>query len=488
MTDTSTEILGKHREKKKKWITNELMDMCDLRRELKKTKCEPGSTYKQINNTIKKEMRIAKEIWINNKCTDIGECLIRNNTKKAYQIVNELTKKKDKIIVNVHDKDGKCITDKTEVLKRWTEYCSELYTHNAEGDISVLTVNEPSDQDNFPILESEVEAAIQALKMGKSAGIDNIPAELIKAGGHIVIQILLDICNKIWETGIWPSDWTKSMIISLHKKGSKQKCENYRTISLISHSSKIMLKIILNRLKNYTEEFISEEQAGFRTCRSTSTTIQHLYNKAESAVYVDGQIGEWFRTTTGVRQGCLLSPTLFNILLEQIMNDALDNHVGSVSIGGKIITNLRFADDIDGLAGSESELANLIKIIDNTARAYGMEINSTKTQIMTNSEGRFTSEIKINNEPLKVVDSFKYLGAIIDDKGSKAEILARTGQTIAALSRLNVIWYDKTLKLKMKIRLLQSLVNSIFLYACETWTITKELQRKITTLEMRCLK
>ena len=216
-------------------------------------------------------------------------------------------------------------------------------------------------------------------------------------------------------------------------------------------------------------------------------SIQHLYNKAESAVYFDGQIGEWFRTTTRVRQGCLLSPTLFNILLEQIMNDALDNHVGSVSIGEKIITNLRFADDIDGLAG-ESELANLIKIIDNTARAYGMEINSTKTQIMANSEGRFTSEIIINNEPLKVVDSFKYLGAIIDDKGSNAEILARTGLTIAALSRLNVIWYDKTLKLKMKIRLLQSLVNSIFLYACETWTITKELQRKITTLEMRCLR
>ena len=63
------------------------------------------------------------------------------------------------------------------------------------------------------------------------------------------------------------------------------------------------------------------------------------------------------------------------------MNDALDNHVSSVNIGGKIITNLRFADDIDGLAGSESELANLIKIIDNTARAYGMEIKSKKTQI-----------------------------------------------------------------------------------------------------------
>ena len=122
------------------------------------------------------------------------------------------------------------------------------------------------------------------------------------------------------------------------------------------------------------------------------------------------------------------------------MNDALDNHVSSVNIGGKIITNLRFAD-IDVLASSKSELANLIKIIDNTARAYGMELNSTKTQIMANSEGSFTSEIKINNEPLKVVESFKYLGAIIDDKGSKDDILARTGQTIAALSKLNVILY-----------------------------------------------
>ena len=167
-------------------------------------------------------------------------------------------------------------------------------------------------------------------------------------------------------------------------------------------------------------------------------SIQHLYNKAESEVYFDGKIRQWFRTTTGVRQGCLLSPTLLNILLEQI--NALDNHICSVNIGGNIITNMRFADDIDGLAGSESELANLIKIIDNTSRAYRMEINSTKTKIMVNSEGSFTSEIKINNEPLKVFDSFKYLGAIIDDKGSKADILARTGQTIVALSRLNVIW------------------------------------------------
>ena len=79
-------------------------------------------------------------------------------------------------------------------------------------------------------------------------------------------------------------------------------------------------------------------------------TIEQLYNKAASAVQMNGSIGEWFRTTVRVRQGCLLSPTLFNIFLERIMSDALEEHDGKVSIGGRNITYLRFADDIDALA------------------------------------------------------------------------------------------------------------------------------------------
>ena len=160
----------------------------------------------------------------------------------------------------------------------------------------------------------------------------------------------------------------------------------------------------------------------------------YIYSKAESTVYFDGKVGEWFQITTGVRQGCLLSPTLFNIMLEQIMNDTLDIHIRTLNIGGRIIKNLRFADDIDGLAGSKYKLNRLIRKINLTSRAYGMEINAIKTQIITNSEGKFTSEIKINNEPLKIVDTFKYLGAIIDDKGSNTEIKARTGQSVVALS------------------------------------------------------
>ena len=86
--------------------------------------------------------------------------------------------------------------------------------------------------------------------------------------------------------------------------------------------------------------------------------IKNLYDKATNAVFFNNSIKDWFRTTVGVRQGCLLSPTLFNIFLERIMTDALEDCECTVSIKGKTITNFRFADDIDGSAGGEKELAN----------------------------------------------------------------------------------------------------------------------------------
>ena len=108
--------------------------------------------------------------------------------------------------------------------------------------------------------------------------------------------------------------------------------------------------------------------------------IKNLYNEATSAVLFDSSIGDWFRTTVGVRQGCLLSPTRFNIFLERIMTDALEDHEGTVSIGGRTITNLRFADDIDGLAGEEEEMANFVERLDKAFTAYGMKIQCREDQ------------------------------------------------------------------------------------------------------------
>ncbi|GFO05102.1 endonuclease-reverse transcriptase [Plakobranchus ocellatus] len=102
--------------------------------------------------------------------------------------------------------------------------------------------------------------------------------------------------------------------------------------------------------------------------------MENLYNKATSAVFCNNNIGDWFRTTLGVRQGCLLSPTLFNIFLEIIMTDALEEHRGTVSIGIRPITNLRFADYIDGLARNECELASLWEQLDKASSNFGMKL------------------------------------------------------------------------------------------------------------------
>ena len=211
-------------------------------------------------------------------------------------------------------------------------------------------------------------------------------------------------------------------MIIVPKKSNLQQCNNYNTISLISHPSKVMLRITLNGLRLQAEEIVAEEQAVFRTGRSiteqifnlrilceryfqhqqdlyhlfvdfkkafdrvwhaelwatmnryninvnTIRVIQNLYDQTSSAVYLNGDIGEWFRTIDGLRQECLLSQTLFNIFLERIMTDALEEHQGTVSIGGRTITNLYFADDIDGLVGSEQELENLVRHLDRSSTA-----------------------------------------------------------------------------------------------------------------------
>ena len=543
MTETATEVLGKQRRKTQRWTTDDILDLCDRRRELKKDKnTENGAQeYRLVNKMIRKKMKRAKEEWIEAQCTEIEDNLNRNNSRRAYQIVKELTQQRQAKVSTIHDKDGNCLIEEEEILKRWTEYCSELYNQPTLGDPNILIGPESSNEDDFPILRSEVEAAIRSLKKGKAAGIDNVPGELIQHGGEATTDILHLICSKIWQTGEWPTIWTQSLIITLPKKGNLQLCSNHRTLSLITHASKVMLRVILNRLRPQAEEIIAEEQAGFRRGRSTTEqifnlrvlcekysqhqqhiyhmfidfkkafdkvwhdalwatmkrynmgqklieTIKQLYAKATSAVLFNGKVGEFFRTTVGVRQGCLLSPTMFNTFLEMIMTEALEHHNGSVSIGGRTITNLRFADDIDGLAGTEEELISLANRLEETSTRYSMEINPEKTKIMTNNKDGIEARITVSGQEIEEVDHFKYLGAIISEEGSKQEILSRAAQTSTALAKLRPIWQDKNISLKAKLKLLRTIVFSVFLYASETWTLTADLQRRINAVEMRCYR
>ena len=115
-----------------------------------------------------------------------------------------------------------------------------------------------------------------------------------------------------------------------------------------------------------------------------------------------------------------------------------------------------------------------------------MEISTEKTKLMTNNTSGINKEIKVNGRKLQTVTSFKYLGSVVSDEGSKSEFLSSIAQTTAALKRFKLVWNDGSISLSSKIRLMRFLVTPTYLYACESWTLTAELQRRIQAMGMRC--
>jgi len=322
-----------------------------------------------------------------------------------------------------------------------------------------------------------------------------------------------------------------------------KKCSEHRTISLISHPSKVLLTIILNRIKPGIEEILDDSQAGFRKDRSTveqilnlrllcesqrnhqknvfhnfidfkkafdrvwhealwhtmakyninqgmTRLIQELYENAKTTVMVGNNYSEWFESTVGVRQGCILSPTLFNLFLERIMQDALENFSGGIKCTGRVVNNLRFADDIDLIAEDAEELAEITRRLDETSHRYGMEISAEKSKIMVS--GRNINRnvlVYVRGEQLEHVSEFKYLGATLTENGtSEIEVKHRVGMATSALARLESIWKMRSISMKTKIKLLNSMVKSILMYGCESWTITDKIWKKVEAFEMKCYR
>ena len=194
------------------------------------------NTCTEVNN-IKRCMIKAKEDWIGEHCSEIEENLRKNNSIRAHQLMKGLTTAKQGTATTIQECSGKCLTEEQEILNGWMEYCSKKCNHKTTRDPSVLNCPQTDTEDNHTILHKEVETAEQSLKKGKLAGVVNILAELVQEGGENAITALTTICNKISQTGEWPTQWTQSLFIILPKKGNLQQCQNYRRISLISHPS-----------------------------------------------------------------------------------------------------------------------------------------------------------------------------------------------------------------------------------------------------------
>ena len=137
-------------------------------RELRKKRFEPEGSekYKEVNNNIKRCMKKAKEKWIEEQCSEIEENLRKNNSKRAYQLVKDLITVKQGKATTVQNRSGTCLVEERQILNRWTEYCSELYSYKPNGDLLVLNCTQTDTEDDHPILRREVEVAVQSLRKG----------------------------------------------------------------------------------------------------------------------------------------------------------------------------------------------------------------------------------------------------------------------------------------------------------------------------------
>ena len=171
------------------------------------------------------------------------------------------------------DGNGMDLTEAEDIKKRWQEYTEELYKkdlHDPENHNGVITHLEPD------ILECEVKWALESINMNKASGGDGIPVELFQILKDDAMIVLHSICQQIWKTQRWPQDWKRSVFIPIPKKGNAKECSKYCTIALISHASKVMLKILQARLQQYMNRELPAVQAGFRKGRGTRDQIANI--------------------------------------------------------------------------------------------------------------------------------------------------------------------------------------------------------------------
>ena len=160
----------------------------------------------------------------------------------------------------IKDRNGMGLSEAEGIKKRGQEY-TEVYKkdlHNPDNHNDVITHLEPD------TLECEVKWALESITMNKASGGDGIPVELFQILKDNAMKVLHSICQQIWKTQQWLQDWKRSVFIPIPKKGNAKECSNYRTIALISHASKVMLKIVQARLQQYVNHKLPDVQAGFK--------------------------------------------------------------------------------------------------------------------------------------------------------------------------------------------------------------------------------
>ena len=440
-------------------------------------------------------------------------------------------------------------TDKLQRWAERFVEVSDCSTSSMQLDTSALpdiTEATPSYREQFvddenlsqPITEEEIQQAIAQLRDGRASGADDISAELLKLGGAETIRWLTSLFNTIWNSESIPSDWLSHLIIPLHKKGSRSECDN-RGIALLSIPSKVFARVLLNRIKPRAEALLRENQCGFRKGRGCTdqlfslrvliekareyhhplyicfvdlrkaydsvsrttlwsilehcyhlppkllTVIKALHDNTSAAVRSYGKTSEMFPVSVGVKQGCVLAPTLFNLYFDTVIRLAITNHTPAAGLclsylldadlvenrrklsSEVTVADLEYADDMALISDSYEDLTTFIESLDSVCHHVGLTINCKKTKLLAvlpEDDTQAPSPILLHPEsdPIEVVPSFQYLGSIVSgDCTSDAEISSRITKASQSFGSLNrILWHQRKIKLATKL----SIFNSVLSY------------------------
>ena len=247
-----------------------LTNSCEKKRSENKGEKE---RYKHLNAEFQRIARKDKKAFLSNQCKEIQENNRMGKTRDLFMKITDTKGTFHAKMGSIKDRKGMDLTEAGDIKKRWQEYTEELDKtdlHDPDNDDGVITDLEPD------ILECEVKWALESITTNKASGDDGIPVELSQILKDDAVKVLHSICQQIWKTQQWPQDWKWSVFIPIPKKGNVKECSNYHTVALISHASKVMLKILQARLQQYVNRELPDVQAGFRKGRGTRDQISNI--------------------------------------------------------------------------------------------------------------------------------------------------------------------------------------------------------------------
>ena len=393
-----------------------------------------------------------------------------------------------------------------------------------------------------PITSAEVEFALKRMPINKAPGPDDIVTEMLVASGEAGLKELTSLSNRMYKEGCFPTEMNKSIFITLPKVSGTAKCNKHRTMSLMSHVTKLVLRVLMNRVRGRSHMEISPVQYGYIPDRGTRNAIfvlrrlversiekqkdvytcfidyskafdtmnheslidllssldidahdvrllTNLYWNQQAAVRHNGELSNSIDIKQGVRQGCVASPHLFALYTEMIMRK-LEGMRG-IKIGGVLINNLRYADDTVIIAETEEELQQLIDIVVQESEKKGLYLNGSKsfTMVFTKSTVIPTCNITVHGISLEQVNKFIYLGSMFTSDGRCVQdVRRRIGIAKSAFTSLEKVLKARNIKLELRLRVLKCYVTSTLLYGCETWTLSGDLIKRLEATEMWFLR